>query len=315
MMGSMEARLPLAILPMLLAGGCLGGADVEAGAGPESTDALDPELAHLRGLVVDEELRALNATVTLPQIQRTAQTDADGRFELVNLPPGSHELLVYAMGYDAIGRMVELGAGQTLELTLTLRALPVNGTIHETYSYVGIQPCQWYFEGTIAHCTFPYTAAHGGARRNGVNLSQYGAPPDLQDNRDRFNFSVRPDHSGVVSELFWKASSLGAVYQVLVIMCPWYDPVFDECVPPGSAPGTTGVRYESKVGTSPISITWRHPSPEHLLMAPYVWSRANVNGADDRPVGIAIDQKVEFYNTVFYGGAPPEGYSAGPADG
>jgi hypothetical protein len=214
-----------------------------------------------------------------------------------------------------MARTVELTPGETTELTFTLRALPANGTYHESFPYVGLQPCQWYLEGTIAHCTLPYTAVHGAAKRQGVNLSQYGAPPDVQDTKDRFNFSVRPDHTGVVSELYWKASSLGAVYQVLVIMCPWYDPVWDECVPPDAPPGNVGVRYFAKVGTSPISIKWKHPETKHLQLAPFVWSRANVNGADDRPVGVAIDQKVEFYNTVFYGAEPPEGFTAGPENG
>jgi hypothetical protein len=119
------------------------------------------------------------------------------------------------------------------------------------------------------------------------------------------------NHSKVISELFWEATSTAATHQVLIIACGWWDPVLDECVPPGTT--TTGVRYFGKVGTSPIRIEWEHPEPDHL---PWVMARANVNGnfSDMKPAGIALDQKIEMYNTVFYGGDPPPGFTAGPVD-
>jgi hypothetical protein len=310
-------RSPLAPLlaALLLLAGCSGsqGNDLQAAG---TGTGLDPSMGRIKGQVVDEELRALdNATVTVADLKLIATTNVVGDYEIVNIAPGEHDVMAYRLGYEPQGRRIKVEAGGTATLVFSLKALPANGTFHETFPFTGHEPCQWYVQGTIAHCTLPYTQVYGAAKKNGANLSQYGLPPDIQQNKDRFNFSVRPDYKGAVSELFWSAGSTGAIYQVLVIMCPWYDPVWDECVPPDAAVGSTGVRDFSLVGKSPIRIEWNHPDRKHLRMAPYMWSRANVNGGSDRPVGVALDQKVDFYNTVFYGGPPPDGFSAGPKDG
>ncbi|HLE47845.1 MAG TPA: hypothetical protein VI818_06065, partial [Candidatus Thermoplasmatota archaeon] len=229
-----------------------------------------------------------------------------------NVAPGRVEVQALKLGFETRAQAVEVVQGLTVDVTLTLSPLAVNGSYFEMFPYTGFQACQWYVEGTIAHCTFPYTAVHGTLRQHGVNLTNYGLPPDLQENKDRYNFTVRLDHEGVVSELFWRAGSAAAAYQILVIMCPWYDPLWDECVPPGTT--TTGVRYFTKIGTNPLRIEWKHPNREHHKMTPFVMARANVNGDDTHPVGIAFNQKIDLYNSVFYGAEPPPNFSAGPTD-
>lgn len=304
---------------MPLWSGCVGseGAEDE---GPSSVDGdgLQVGMGILSGRVLDDEFRALqNATVAVPDLDVEQSTGADGTFRLVNLAPGEYDAIAVKLGYQALGRRVELLPDKTTEVTFLLSPLPTNGTYYESFPWVGLQPCQWYFEGAIAHCTYPYTNAYGTAKRNGVNLSAYGLPRDLQDNRDRYNFSVRLDHTGGVSELFWKASSAAATWQLLVVDCAWYDPFWDECIPPDAAPGTTGTRYFTKVGRSPVRIEWKHPNMKHLALSNWMMARANVYGDPQGALqaGFAFDQKIEMYNTVFYGSPPPEGFTAGFRDG
>lgn len=307
-------RIHALITFLLLAPALAGCASTTGGASDEGDGKIPSDAGRLFGQVVDDELRGLsNATVFLPDLGFQAPTDTKGAFEFQAVPPGLVQLQAYQLGFQPAAKEVEIRVGESTAVTLILHPLPANGSYFESFPYIGFEACQWYFEGTIAHCTFPYTAVHGTLRRNGVNLTQYGVPPDVQTNHDRYNFTVRLDHAGVVSELFWRAGSAAAAYQMLVIMCPWYDPLWDECVPPGTT--TTGVRYFTKVGTNPLRIEWKHPNKEHHKLTPWVMSRANVNGDDTHPVGISFDQRIEMYNTVFYGSDPPPNFSGGPPDG
>lgn len=309
----MQSRGPV-LVAVLLFSGCVGGAGESNDTTPTGI-VLDDAQGSIVGRVLDEEFRAIpNATVAVPSVPLVTQTGADGTFQLGPLPPGGYDVSAYALGYGALGRRVEVLAGESVDLTFTLPTLAALTAFYEVFPHVGFEACQVYAEGTIAHCTLPYTQVYGAAKRQGVNLSQYGLPPDLQDNRDRYNFTVREDHTGIVSELVWQASSAAAVYQVLVLACGWYDPVWDECVPPGET--HTGLRYHFEVGQSPIKLEWKMDEEQlaYLKRSPWVMSRANVYGSDQIAAGFSLDQRIEMFNTVFYGDNPPEDYTAGPPD-
>lgn len=272
----------------------------------------DPSLGIVRGQVVSEEQQPIaDAAVAIDDLGRGAATDVTGSFLIEGVPPGPHTLSITAPGFASVTVPIEVRASEVTEVVRALTANPSDGPHGEVFPFVGFEACQWYLPFALAHCSLPYTQAHGTLNRYGVNLSQAGLPPDIQANRDRYNFTVRPNSTGIVSELIWKASSAAATWQALVLACAWYDPTWDECVPPGSV--STGERYYGVIGTSPIRLEWVHEHPEHL---PWVTSRANVNGntTDLRPAGFALDQRIEMYNTVFYGMDPPEGYTAGPPD-
>ncbi len=267
------------------------------------------------GQVLDEEFRAIpNATVGVASTTLVTQTNEAGDFEIGPLDPGSYDVSAYALGYGALARRVDVVAGQSVDVTFALPILASRAAFYESFPYVGFEACQWYFEGTIAHCTLPYTQVYGTAERNGVNLSQYGLPRDVQDNRDRYNFTVRADHTGIVSELVWQATSAAATSQALILACGWYDPLWDECVPPGET--HTGIRYHGVVGTNPIRLEWKLDDEQlkYLEKSPWIMSRANVHGSEVVAGGFALDQRVEMFNSVFYGADPPEGFSAGPPD-
>ena len=298
---------------MVLLAGCAGG---DEGGQPESTDVLvDETRGSIKGQVLDEEFRAIpNATVAVPSASLVTQTSDVGEFEIGPLEPGDYDVSAYALGYGALARRVTVAAAATTELTFALPILGSGAAYYESFPYVGFEACQWYAEGTIAHCTLPYTQVYGTAARNGVNLSAYGLPRDVQDNRDRYNFTVRAEHTGIVSELVWQATSAAATSQALILACGWYDPLWDECVPPGET--HTGIRYHMVVGTNPIQLVWKLDEEQlkYLERSPWIMSRANVHGSDAVAAGFALDQRVEMFNTVFYGADPPEGFTAGPPD-
>lgn len=301
-------------IAVALLGGCVGAGAPSAGP-PSSEELLEANEGLIRGRVLDEELRGLsNATVAVASVSLIATTGDDGAFSLPPLPAGTYDVSAYALGYEAQARRIQLEAGRTVDALFTLRQLASAEAYFELFPYVGFESCQWYFEGAIAHCSLPYTQAHGTLRENGVNLSQYGLPPDIMDNRDRYNFTVGPNHTGIVSELVWQAASAAATWQALVLACGWYDPLWDECVPPGET--HTGLRYHFVVGRSPIQLVWKMNQEEldYLKRSPWVFSRANVYGSDAVAAGFALDQRIEMFNTVFYGADPPEGYTAGPPD-
>jgi hypothetical protein len=309
----MQRLVPLATLMLFLAG-CVGSGPDATGAGGNEVE-VDENSGLVKGRVLDEEFRPIpEATVAIASESLVVQTGPDGDFLLGPLAPGAYDVSAYALGHGSLARRVQVEAGVATEVTFALPLLPSGAAFYEVFPYVGFEACQWYFEGAIAHCTLPYTQAHGTLNESGVNLQAYGIPRDLQDNRDRYNFTVGQNHTGIVSELIWVPASAAAVYQALILACGWYDPLWDECVPPGET--HTGIRYHFVVGTNPIRHEWKMDEEQlaYAKKSPWVMSRANVYGSDSIAVGLAFEQRIEMFNTVFYGADPAEGYSAGPPD-
>ena len=90
--------------------------------------AQDTEAGRVEGRVVDASEHPLaGATVTLPSAEPTrgTTTDADGRFVLENLAPGTVDLEIRFLGYATAQRTVEVRAGDTTSLVVTLQATTV----------------------------------------------------------------------------------------------------------------------------------------------------------------------------------------------
>lgn len=308
---SVVAAFLLAAGPVLA--GCLGGGSAGLDEGEdEDGKPFSETTGAIEGAVLTPELIPVaDALVAIEELEVQTTSDTEGRFLLPHLEPGEHRVVVQALGHESVAQRVDVVANQAVRVQFTVAVLPVAEAYHEMFPFSGYQSCQWYVPIALSTCTLPYAQAYGVAHQNGVNLSNYGLPPDPLPSQDKYNFTMSVNHTGVISELIWEPASAAASHQALIIACGWWDPVWDECVPPGET--TTGVRYFGKVGTSPIQIHWTHPEPDHL---PWVMSRANVNGntSEGKPAGIALDQRIDMYNTVFYGADPPERFTAGPRD-
>lgn len=305
----MRRARTLAVL-VLWAGVFLAGC---SGDGGEAQDAglLDaPQTGVLVGLVTDDEARPVEgAQVTVVEHDRNASSDADGTFRLDGVPAGNVTLVVTHPEFENLSRAVDVAPDVETSVTLPLVPLPTEEAFFELFPFAGFQQCMWYTPAFKSGCGYPYTAAYYTALENGLNLSQYGAPSDVFDNQYRYNFTVRAEHTGIVSELVWVAATDAARYYSLELSCAWYDPVVDDCVPPGEATWDPQNTYAVARGISPLKIEWEHERPEWL---PWVMSRAYLSADVNAPIGLALEQRVEMFNTVFYGGEVPDGYAAAP---
>ncbi len=83
-----------------------------------------PEAGKIAGSVTSADgAKIPGALVVLrgPRSERSSRTDAAGRFDVTDLPPGAYAVSVEALGYDALsGRTVGVRASQTTDLPLSL---------------------------------------------------------------------------------------------------------------------------------------------------------------------------------------------------
>lgn len=93
-----------------------------------SSSAFAVELTgQIRGQITDTDGLALpgaTITVTSPQLQgeQQIQTDADGRYLLINLPPGEYDVVVSRSNFGTTRAVARVFAGQTLTLSLSIDA-------------------------------------------------------------------------------------------------------------------------------------------------------------------------------------------------
>lgn len=291
----------LFVLTVLLAG-CAGQSGQAIPSGAEVVSSNDSDaVGAVSGTVVDDERRPLiEAIVRLDPAQRSTKTNAEGRFVFARVPVGLYELNATLDGFHAAALRVNITEGRTETALVTLTALPSEVAYYETFPYAGVQRCMVYTSVYLASCSQPYTAVYYTALGAGANLSSFGLPQDPIDNKYRASFEVRENYTGIVSELSWTATTDASRYYKLVLSCPWYDPVIDDCVPPGETGPTNEATYAVARGVSPLRIEL-NPKDIRTDWLPSIMVRAYLSGPVERPAGAALDQRIEMYNSVFYG--------------
>jgi hypothetical protein len=96
-----------------------------------------PGTATIRGVVLDraDGSPISDVSVQIQDARQEVKTDAEGRFELVNVEPGKRTIYVSVVGFILVKRPVVVAAGQTLDVTIALSE--GTGTYSEEVTVVG----------------------------------------------------------------------------------------------------------------------------------------------------------------------------------
>ncbi|MBI2079071.1 MAG: carboxypeptidase regulatory-like domain-containing protein [Euryarchaeota archaeon] len=114
------------VLSLFLAG-CTSGEGAATSTSPTPTLAPEPTVdaatGSIAGKVIDDEARPIaGATVAIGKDSQST-TDEGGKFTFNDLQPGSYVVNVARLGFEQVGRKVEVRAGEVAELTLTLKSI------------------------------------------------------------------------------------------------------------------------------------------------------------------------------------------------
>lgn len=86
-------------------------------------DAAQEQTGAIAGIIVDAGTRRPLAAVevSIPEVNRSTSTGANGRYRLAGVPAGTHSVRFQVLGYGAVSEEVTLQAGQTVEVNMELR--------------------------------------------------------------------------------------------------------------------------------------------------------------------------------------------------
>lgn len=92
------------------------------------------------GTVSSDEKPVVGANVGIPALQIGNSTGLDGRFSISNIPEGTHQVRVSAVGFETVSKSITITAGETIDIavelaptTLELGQVVVTGTMKETF--------------------------------------------------------------------------------------------------------------------------------------------------------------------------------------
>jgi hypothetical protein len=281
-----SGAVPLCVSLLLLAfAGCAdSGKPTDGGpstTAPPATTSLDE--GSIAGLVTDDE------SIPLPSAQvafkgaggeAEAETDKDGRFTFNGLAAGSYTLFAQRLGYEATNKKVDVVAGETATVTLVLVALAVEEPRVETSTHTGF--------------------VDGDAYTFGIGLYY-----------DRsFNINMTKGATEIVSSAKWDSTvPVFARYMRTTL-------TFDDAKmrKDGRSPLTVNItdfeadKEKDKANVN-YGVAFGCPAPAGNPTG-FV---ACVPGNPDALVPqIAYQQKIDFYNAVFYLQRAPAGYTGLP---
>lgn len=276
-------------------GGDAGGADAT---GPPADDQTT---GTVEGIVVDAELlNVAGAAVAIPPAGVETTTGDDGRFLLEGVSAGSHTLFVNKLGYEAETKRIDVVAGQTTEVEVTLTAIAVQDP------YADVVPFAGYFECSMAAADVLWTGcgyvAHGTVFPDDVTTGFYTKESGGQQ---------------ILHELTWESTSLatGKNLDFSVISqdrdgCQWYANHFGPS--PLSILVDVGEKFSNPESPYPTGGCGDNVVDEEDTALGVLVLSSPTYANDVALAGLTIQQSFEGYVTVFYHQDMPAGYSALP---
>lgn len=127
----------------------------------------------IHGIVIDEALFPVStANVTIEKLDRTLVTSNAGVFAFNDVPIGQHVVVVSAHGYGAASAKVDVLAGETAHVDVTLKRVATSDAYYETKIGTGLFGCGATYRQsitTINGAFFGYAVCGVGAQYTGLD--------------------------------------------------------------------------------------------------------------------------------------------------
>lgn len=99
--------------------------------------------AAISGVVLDDNNKAIpQATLSIDRVEMSVRPGRSGNFLISNLRPGRHLFSIRAIGFEPANQLVELKAGETLDIEVVLPRM----TALETNKVIGMSAARAEFE-------------------------------------------------------------------------------------------------------------------------------------------------------------------------
>lgn len=130
-----QVALLLVAVPLA---GCTGGGEPGA-----TADVGQPgDVARLAGVVITEDLIPIEGAQVQVGDVPPVYSDAAGAFEVGNVTPGAHRVVVQAIGFQGRAQTLDFVAGQVVEHQFTLSPVPVIEPYSEVLPFRGYMTCE-----------------------------------------------------------------------------------------------------------------------------------------------------------------------------
>jgi carboxypeptidase family protein len=293
----MRRGLFVFLAALILLAGCTSGntpGGIKNNKPPSTAGVDDASKGKIMGVVTnDEEVPLEGAAVAIltgaGAISLAAVTDAAGNFAFLGVEPGSYILTAQKVGFtDYVEKNLQVAAGDALEKSIRLVALPRNEPYSETHTFDGMST-GWGYKT-------PVVGPVGGSYYYAVTLT------DVNNNGDQFKTTQPPTAmQNMVAEMQWQNSqTLAGNLQFVVSVA--------------KQAGNPEKRFVDKQGPSPVFALVKQPELQAIVnkadeeckpdgkacnIAIYVYPGVGNTNAD-ADFALAFMQRFSSKVTVFY---------------
>lgn len=307
----MPRPLPAALLVVLVLAGCTGGGGGKAdlgsdegfgdlGVAPTATTGV------LLGVVVDGAIRPIadaTVAVTGTGLAREAATDAEGRFALGDLQPGTYFIQASHPLHKPAQTSAEVVAGEQDPpiVRIQLERLFSQDPYSTALKVDGFIACG-FNAGTTAPCITDYTQV--------LPPCGGGCVPQLRkaqgDKRD-YTTTVDAGWQQIVVELTFEPSSQASSDSMGFVVS--HNNRTGAAHSFGGAQGTSPVRWQADVGVEADGAASQEPT----MIPAEGWGDLlvffNIRADSSAPAAVTVNQQYSAFHHTFYYGKAPDGWS------
>lgn len=96
----------------------------------------------VEGTVTDAELQPVaGAVVSIKELETQTVAAEDGRFTFSKVPPGDYTMYAAALGYESVGKRIQVIVGEVTTVALALSPIPIVEPFYETKHAAGMLAC------------------------------------------------------------------------------------------------------------------------------------------------------------------------------